>query len=71
MCAHPHEFLFGRVMRSPLQQKKSTTKCPPRDFRRRSRRDTARTSSLPRMDSRARQEQAQNGDKIGAIKQQK
>src|SRR5262249_1529664 len=39
-------FLFGRVIAQSTATKKSTTKCPPRDFRLHLRRDTARTSSL-------------------------
>jgi hypothetical protein len=45
----PETIILDASLRSRLQQKKSTTKCPPRDFRRRLRRDTARTSSLPQI----------------------
>jgi hypothetical protein len=40
---------LGRVIALATATKKSTTKCPPRDFRRRLRRDTVRTSSLPQI----------------------
>jgi hypothetical protein len=45
---------LGRVIAQSTATKKSTTKCPPRDFRRHLRRDTARTLSLPQFDSRTR-----------------
>src|SRR5262249_48362812 len=41
--------LFGRVIAHSTATKKKTTKCLPRDFRRRLRRDTTRTSSLPQI----------------------
>ena len=48
MRTHPYDLSSDASLRSRLQQK-STTKCPPRDFRRRLLRDTAHTSSLPQI----------------------